>query len=186
LGLLAVSFKLFRAELELGSSEVSNGLVSLVKMSKQQQKQQQTLKPSGDDKAENRKQPFRAPAMLSTIGDCLDRFDGARKELNNKEGKKFNIDTFQRQEADYRELHRFFQVEPVGQTYDGLDRGSNTAVSQTGVSITQVLLPANYFFFVDPESPFDEGFSVHSLAAQQVAIKRGFREVNFSHFSVIV
>ncbi len=154
-------------------------------MSKQQQKQRQTSEPSGDDEAENRKRPFRAPAMLSTIRDYVDRFDGARKELNHKEGKKFNIDTFQRQEADYRELHRFYQVKPVGQTYDGLDRGSSTAVSQTGVSIAQVLSPANYFFFVNPESPFDGGFSVHSLAAQQVAIKRGFREVNFSHLSAI-
>jgi hypothetical protein len=154
-------------------------------MSKQQQKQRKTSEPSGDDEAENRKRPFRAPAMLSTIRDYVDRFDGARKELNHKEGKKFNIDTFQRQEADYRELHGFCQVKPVGQTYDGLDRGSSTAVSQTGVSIAQVLSPANYFFFVDPESPFDGGFSVHSLAAQQVAIKRGFREVNFSHLSAI-
>jgi hypothetical protein len=51
----------------------------------------------------------------------VDRFDVARKELNDKEGKKFNTDTFQRQEADYREMHGFYQVKPVGQTYDGLD-----------------------------------------------------------------
>jgi hypothetical protein len=33
---------------------------------------------------------------------------GARKELDNKEGKKFNIDTFQRREVDYRELHGLY------------------------------------------------------------------------------
>jgi hypothetical protein len=32
--------------------------------------------------------------MLRTIGDYVDRFDVTRKELNNKEGKQFNIDTF--------------------------------------------------------------------------------------------
>jgi hypothetical protein len=51
------------------------------------------LEPSGDDEAGNRKQPFRAPAMLSTIRNYMEGFDGARKELNNKEGKNFNIDT---------------------------------------------------------------------------------------------
>jgi hypothetical protein len=60
-------------------------------MSKQQQKQQQTLEPSGNDKAENRKPPFRAPAMLPTIGDFVDRFDGVRKDLNNKEGKNSTL-----------------------------------------------------------------------------------------------
>jgi hypothetical protein len=39
---------------------------------------------------------------------------------------------------------------------------------------------------VDPETPFDGGFSVHSIAAQQVAIKRGFREVNVLHLSAVI
>jgi hypothetical protein len=46
--------------------------------------------------------------MLLTIRDYVDRFYGARKELDNKEGKKFNIDTFQRREVDYRELHGLY------------------------------------------------------------------------------
>jgi hypothetical protein len=29
--------------------------------------------------------------MLLTIGDHMDRFDGARKELNNKEGKNSTL-----------------------------------------------------------------------------------------------
>ena len=47
-------------------------------------KQQQTSEPRrGDDEAENRKRPFRAPAMLSTIGDYVVRFDqrGRRKAM---------------------------------------------------------------------------------------------------------
>jgi hypothetical protein len=149
----------------LKNNQYQESGLTVVKMSKQQQKQRQTLEPSGDDEAENGKGPFQAPAMLSTIRDNMDRFDGARKELNHKEGKKFNIDTFRRQEADYRELHRFYQVKPVGQTYDGLDQGYSTAISQTGVFIAQVISPANYFFFVDPESPFDGGFSVAFLGS---------------------
>jgi hypothetical protein len=38
---------------------------------------------------------------------------------------------------------------------------------------------------VDPENPFDGGFSVHSKAARQVALNRGFREITFSHLSAI-
>jgi hypothetical protein len=63
-------------------------------------KRQQSLEHSGDEEEESRKQPFQAPAMLLTIGGYLDRFNVLRKELNNKEGQKSNIDTFQIQEAD--------------------------------------------------------------------------------------
>jgi hypothetical protein len=148
-------------------------------------KRGQQTEQSANDEAESSKRPCRVPEMLSTIGGYVDRFNFVRKALKQKKGAKFNIDTFQREEGDYRELHGFSKLEQVGQTHDGLNRSSKAAVSQTGVSIAQVLSPADYFFFVDPENPFDGGFSVHSKAAQQVALNRGFQEVNFSHLSAI-
>jgi hypothetical protein len=147
----------------------------------------QHIEKSTNDEAENSKRPSRAPEMLSTVGRYVERFNESRKALNKK-GDKFNIDTFQKEEADHRELHGFSKLKQVGQTHDGLNRTSTAAVSQSGesgVSIAQVLSPADYFFFVDPESPFDSGFSVHSKAAQQVALNRGFQEIYYSHLSAI-
>ena len=135
-------------------------------MSKKRETEQEA-----NDETESSKRPCRAPAMLSTVAGYVDRFNIARNTLDTKKGQKFNVDTFGRKEADYRELHGFSKLKQVGQTYDGLDRGtSNAAVGQSGVSIAQVLSPADYFFFVDPATPFDSGFSVHSKAAQQVAL----------------
>lgn len=125
---------------------------------------------------------FRSPESVAAY---VDRFNVARKPLEMKKGQKFNVDTFSRKEVNYRELHGFSNLKQVGQTYDGLNRSSDAATSQTGVSIAQVLSTADYFFFVDPQNPFDGGFSVHSKSAQQVALNRGFREMNFSHLSAI-
>ena len=117
--------------------------------------------------------------------DCVARFSTAR--AFHKNGDKFNPDTFGRKQEEYRLLKGFDKLKVVvGQTFDGLARGQNqqaTINETSGVTIDQVLSPADYNFFVDPDHAFDVGFSVHSEEGRELALRRGFQEIKFSHLT---
>ena len=109
--------------------------------------------------------------------DCVARFSTAR--AFHKNGDKFNPDTFGREQEEYRLLQGFDTLKVfVGQTFDGLARDQNrqaTIHETSGVTIDQVLSPADYFFFVDPDHTFDGGVSVHFEEGRELALQRGFQ-----------
>jgi hypothetical protein len=117
--------------------------------------------------------------------DCVARFGSAR--AFHKNGHNFNPDTFGREQEEYRLLKGFDKLKVViGQTFDGLARDQNqqaTINETSGVTIDQVLSPADYFFFVDPDHTFDGGFSVHFEEGRELALQRGFQEIKFSHLT---
>jgi hypothetical protein len=119
--------------------------------------------------------------------DCGARFSTARAFHKNSD--KFNPDTFGREQEEYRLLKGFDTLKVVvGQTFDGLARGKNqqAVINETsGATMDQVLSPAD-FFFVDPDHAFDGGFSVHSEEGRELALRRGFQEIKFSHLTSLL
>jgi hypothetical protein len=70
-------------------------------------KKRQQTEQGANDEAESSERPCRPPEMLSTVAARVDRVNVARKPLDMKKGKKFNVHAFGRKEADHRELHGF-------------------------------------------------------------------------------
>ena len=94
-----------------------------------------------------------------------------------------NIHKFIVEERKHREKHKFCELKPVGLYYNTFLDSEQTNNADL---LSNVLTPAEYSFFVAPETTNNAEvvyFSVHSEKCKEAAISKGYREIKVRHFT---